>query len=657
MEGSFAALVDLRACLQSEFAAALGKLGEAAAAAEQQAGGAGGAVDDAKAKAQREREERMKAEDEAKLAAMTPAQREKTLEKRRKKAEKAAAKAAKKGGKGGAGGKGGLGIGSGNAQVLQTMAGADKVNAAVLAGLPGALDVFSAAQGGSALERCLQMLETIDSGSTRRVPKIAKGTRDFHPTQMQVREEAFNIIRRVFKLHGAVEIDTPVFELKDTLTGKYGEDSKLIYDLADQGGEILALRYDLTVPFARYLAMHAPGNIKRFHMAKVYRRDNPQLARGRYREFYQCDFDVAGTYHPMVADAEVLCVAVNILSDLPIGGVKVKLNDRRILDTIFEICGCPPEKFRTICSAVDKLDKAPWEEVKVEMLQKGLDEAAADRIGEFVNLTAPSGEPYALLDTLEQRLGDHPKGGPAIAELRILFGYLASMGVLPQISLDMSLARGLDYYTGLIYECVLLDNSLGVGSIAAGGRYDNLVGMFSGQTTPCVGVSIGVERVFAIMERLMADGAASLDATGSKMQVLVASVGTGMLEERMRIAKELWAGGISAEFGMTDSKKLVKQLQDALERQIPYMVIIGAQEIATGVIKVKNMATKEEATVPRSELVEKLLAEGARPVGANAAPPGAAGGNGPSRASLEQFPDEAPVLISATKKFSSINLR
>ena len=152
---------------------------------------------------------------------------------------------------------------------------------------------------------CVKLLEQLSSGGEKRRPKIPKGTRDFAPEQMRIREQVFAAIRRIFKRHGGVEIDTPVFELKEVLTGKYGEDSKLIYDLADQGGELLSLRYDLTVPFARFLAMNSVGNIKRYHIAKVYRRDQPQLNRGRYREFYQCDFDIAGSYSPMVPDAEV----------------------------------------------------------------------------------------------------------------------------------------------------------------------------------------------------------------------------------------------------------------------------------------------------------------------------------------------------------------
>ncbi len=185
---------------------------------------------------------------------------------------------------------------------------------------------------------------------------------------MAIRERAFTIIRGIFKKHGASEIDTPVFELKETLTGKYGEDSKLIYDLEDQGGELLALRYDLTVPFARYCAERGLASIKRFHIAKVYRRDQPQMSKGRFREFYQCDFDIAGTYSPMLPDAEVLSVVCEILTSLEIGGFVLKLNHRKFLDAMIELAGCEKRKFKSICSSIDKLDKEPWEKVRIELI-------------------------------------------------------------------------------------------------------------------------------------------------------------------------------------------------------------------------------------------------------------------------------------------------
>jgi histidyl-tRNA synthetase len=189
------------------------------------------------------------------------------------------------------------------------------------------------------------------------------------PLQMAIKEKAFDTIKGVFKKHGASEIDTPVFELKETLTGKYGEDSKLIYDLEDQGGELLALRYDLTVPFARYMAEHNLPGLRRYHIAKVYRRDQPQMAKGRFREFFQCDFDIAGTYSPMLPDAEVLSVVVDILTSLGIGGFVLKLNHRKFLDAMVELAGCEKRKFKSICSSIDKLDKEPWEKVQKELIQ------------------------------------------------------------------------------------------------------------------------------------------------------------------------------------------------------------------------------------------------------------------------------------------------
>jgi histidyl-tRNA synthetase len=276
----------------------------------------------------------------------------------------------------------------------------------------------------------------------------------------------------------------------------------LIYDLADQGGELLALRYDLTVPFARFLAVNAVGNIKRFHIGKVYRRDQPALSRGRYREFYQCDFDIAGVYGRMVPDSECLAVACEILDSLPIGDFGIKLNHRRLLDAILELCGVPADKFRTICSAVDKLDKEPWSEVRREMVEdKGLTGDVADRIGEFVVL---KGKPWDLYKSLmdEKKFGNHKGAMAAMEDMRILFEYLEAMDKLKFISFDLSLARGLDYYTGVIYEAVCMNGNTQVGSIGGGGRYDNLVSMFqeAGKVTPCVGVSVGIERVFTLME-------------------------------------------------------------------------------------------------------------------------------------------------------------
>lgn len=416
------------------------------------------------------------------FAGVAEAQKNKILKKR---AEKEAKAAKKRAAKNKATGDTGVSIFGAGSMVIVNV-------------ISSSTDILSSAN----IDKMEEAIGNLLSGGVQRKPKIAKGTRDYLPDQMMIRDQAFQIIRRVFKSHGAVEIDTPVFELKDTLTGKYGEDSKLIYDLADQGGELLALRYDLTVPFARFLSLNAVGNIKRFHIGKVYRRDQPQLSKGRYREFYQCDFDIAGTYGRMVPDSECLCVASEILASLPIGDFGIKLNHRRLLDAILDLSGVPADKFRIICSAVDKLDKEPWSEVKREMVEdKGLSPEVADKIGIFV---VQKGEPWEMYNSLIANavFGKHKGALDALEDLRILFEYLEAMGKLQYISFDLSLARGLDYYTGVIYEAVCMNGNTQVGSIGGGGRYDNLVSMFqeAGKVTPCVGVSVGIERVFTLME-------------------------------------------------------------------------------------------------------------------------------------------------------------
>lgn len=424
------------------------------------------------------------------------------------------------------------------------------------------------------------------------VLKVPKGTCDHGPFEMAVREHVFNVITKCFKRHGAVTISTPVFELKETLTGKYGEDSKLIYDLADQGGEICSLRYDLTVPFARYVALNKLRTIKRYHVGRVYRRDQPSRQRGRLREFYQCDFDIAGEYPTMIPDAEVLKVLTEILDQVEVGEYQIRLSHRKLLDGVFEVCGVPEEKFRPICSAVDKLDKMTWEEVKKEMVvEKGLDASIADKIYAFVSLRAA---PQALLEKLETEklCGDNKNCMHALQDLRTLFVYLECYGVLDRVVFDMSLARGLDYYTGIIYEASLRQDGVRVGSIAGGGRYDDLVGMFCGRKVPAVGVSIGIERIFAILEEKMKKQGIKTNPT----QVLVCSI-DGYLTERMKLCKELWDANIPAELVMKTKPNLKVQLSYCEQNQIRWAIIFGESEFKEGRLQLKDMKASRDAQV------------------------------------------------------------
>ena len=425
-------------------------------------------------------------------------------------------------------------------------------------------------------------------------------------------------------------VDRPVFELKEILAGKYGEDSKLIYDLADQGGEICSLRYDLTVPFARWLAMNSNiQSIKRYHIAKVYRRDQPAMAKGRMREFYQCDFDIAGSYDSMLPDAEIMRITCEIFEALGWKGrYTIKLNHRKILDGIFEVCGVPADKIRAISSAVDKLDKSPWEEVRREMTEdKGLDGEVADKIGEYVVLKGGRD----ILEKLrsDEKLVANGSAKQGLEDIELLFGYLESFEVLDRISFDMSLARGLDYYTGVIYEVVTEgsapqtsegqklqqagkkakkvpegeedrsnDPTIGVGSVAAGGRYDNLVGMFSGkQQVPWVGISFGVERIFSITKQRLAADTSSAPIRSNEVDVYVMAFGgkgfDGLLKQRMQVARKLWDAGIKAEFSWKVKPKLPAQFKAAEINGVPFAVILGDEELAAGNCRIKELGLPE----------------------------------------------------------------
>ncbi|KAI1318476.1 hypothetical protein F5Y16DRAFT_391909 [Xylariaceae sp. FL0255] len=444
--------------------------------------------------------------------------------------------------------------------------------------------------------------------------KLPKGTRDWVGADIEIRDSIFKAAADAFTRHGGVALDTPVFELKDILAGKYGEDSKLIYELADQGGEDLALRYDLTVPFARYLAMNSIQSIKRYHIAKVYRRDQPAIARGRMREFYQCDFDIAGQFDPMLPDATILRIMNEVFTSLNLAqDVTVKLNHRKILDGLFSVAGVPDDKIRTISSAVDKLDKLSPEEVKKEMIEKGLDGAVADHILDWTKYSGSILETIEIIKKDEKMMANEQiKQG--IAEMALLHEYLDAFSIANTVSFDLSLARGLDYYTGLIYEAVIeigdkeRSAETRVGSIAAGGRYDNLVGMYGNKQIPCVGISFGVDRIFTILKARYEKE--KLAPRGSDVFIMAFGGKNGLLIERMKIATQLWDAGIKADFSFKVKPKLPQQFKAAETGNIPLAVIIGEDELKDGLVKVKVMGLPDGHPMKEGRLVKQaVLAE------------------------------------------------
>lgn len=384
------------------------------------------------------------------------------------------------------------------------------------------------------------------------------------------------------------------------------------------------MRYDLTVPFARWLAMNRNvKHIRRYQIAKVYRRDQPAIARGRLREFYQCDFDIAGVYDPMIPDAEILRVVVEAFKALELEDITIKLNHRLILNGLFAVAGVPVEKTRLISSAVDKLDKATWADVKKEMVEKGISDEVADRIGEYVRR---SGEMREMIKLLKSDSGlceenDNIKAG--LDDMELLVSYLDAMGIVDKVSFDLSLARGLDYYSGLIYEVVIPTTAatitstsqqkkqpIQVGSIAAGGRYDNLVGMYGKHPIPCVGLSFGVDRIFTILDaRRNKENSSDSNGLINETDVYIIAAGGpgdgGFLLERMAVARQLWDAGIRTEFSAKVKPKLPPQFKAA--KRVPLSIILGRDELAAGKVTLKDAraANKEAAQKDRGQLVSR----------------------------------------------------
>uniref|UniRef100_T1K9N3 histidine--tRNA ligase n=2 Tax=Tetranychus urticae TaxID=32264 RepID=T1K9N3_TETUR len=338
----------------------------------------------------------------------------------------------------------------------------------------------------------------------------------------------------------------------------------------------------------------------RYSINAVYRRDNPSITKGRFREFYQCDFDIAGKFEPIEPDSRCLKVLCEVLNELDLKSFIIKVNHRLLLNGMFAVAGVPEEKFKTICSSIDKLGKLTWEEIKQEMCKdKGLAESVADQIGEMIKY---HGSIEMLNELLSSDLGKNVNAKKGLEELKILYNLCKNSGIEGKIEFDLSLARGLDYYTGVIYEAVLQDDGLEVGSIAAGGRYDGLVGLLSADKhdVPCVGVSVGIERILAIIEKRF-----SVEPS-MEVECFVISIGKGMVEERLKIIRELDDAQISVDHLDKANPKLLPQIQAAEEKNIPYIVMLGENELKDGIVKIRDVKTRAETPIERAKLVEEL---------------------------------------------------
>jgi histidyl-tRNA synthetase len=425
-------------------------------------------------------------------------------------------------------------------------------------------------------------------------PRTLRGFRDFLPEVMLVRERLMEVARRVFRSYGFSPIDTPALEYAEILTGKGGEESdKQLFRFKDSGDRDVALRFDLTVPLARFTAQHSAElgtPFKRYHIAPVWRGENTQ--RGRYREFVQCDFDTIGT-ESNAADIETLLVIHDLLIGLGFERFKIRVNNRLILNGVLNSLGLT-DKTVGVLRAIDKLPKIGEDAVAAEMV---------DRVGtttEQARQVLSTVGPRTDLDFLAATFAENESVMLGVSRLRQLFSSAATAGIpADRIELDISIARGLDYYTGTIYETFLTDLPT-IGSICSGGRYDNLAGLFTKERLPGVGASLGLDRLLAAMEELKLLGTEATPAP-----VLMTQFDAERLGDYLRVARVLRAAGINTEV-FPDTKKLGKQLQYADRKGFRVALIAGSDEFARGVWQIKNLKDGTSSTIPESELVDAL---------------------------------------------------
>ena len=442
-------------------------------------------------------------------------------------------------------------------------------------------------------------------------PSIPKGTRDFSPMEMMRRQYIFDTVKRVFRTYGFAPLETPAMENLSTLLGKYGDEGdKLLFKILNSGEYAAGLsddevrqaskicekglRYDLTVPFARYVVQHQ-GELtfpfKRYQIQPVWRADRPQ--KGRYREFYQCDVDVIGT-RSLLCEVELVEIVERVFKTLGIR-VALKMNNRKILFGIAEAIG-HADKMMDITVAIDKLEKIGLDNVKAELRERGLSQEAVDRLQPILEL---SGDNHQKLNQLREVLASSETGLKGIDEMEILFGHVERLGIDLRVELDLSLARGLNYYTGAIFEVKALD--FAIGSICGGGRYDNLTGIFGLPDVSGVGISFGADRIYDVMSGLNLFP----EDVDCSTRVLFANLGADEEAASLKLLAELRQAGITAEI-YPENGKMKKQMEYANRRAIPYVVIIGSRELEARSATVKDMRSGEQNEVAFDKITEFL---------------------------------------------------
>lgn len=432
----------------------------------------------------------------------------------------------------------------------------------------------------------------------------ARGMRDFLPADMRRRQWVIRCVQAVFERYGFEPLETPALERIETLTGKYGEEGdRLLFRVLKRGeggarGEAdMGMRYDLTVPLARVMATHRdlPVPFRRYQLQPVWRADRPQ--RGRFREFLQCDVDTVGTVSP-VADAECLAVVHDALVALGFEAFRIRVNHREILRAMVERMGVPTLEGHVLV-ALDKLDKVGRDGVHRELLERGVPAPAAAELWRLLERVGPELDSTAALDALAAELSQ--AGQQAADNLRAVLDHAASLGVpVTHLRFDPTLARGLDYYTGAVFETVVLEPD--IGSISGGGRYDDLVGMFAGRPLPSVGVSLGIERILVVMDEL-----GMFPAVSSTVQAMVVALGDEELPAALEAAAVLRAAGIAVQTA-PEPLRFKKIMREVGRSGAPWLVLVGADERAGGLVALRDTATREQLLVSPEQAAERIVA-------------------------------------------------
>ncbi len=442
----------------------------------------------------------------------------------------------------------------------------------------------------------VEQVKTLASPVKARKPQILKGFRDHLPRQMILRQRMMAIVREVFERHGFEPLDTPAIEYLEVLSGKAGENEKLMYHFSDQGDRAVGLRYDLTVPLARVVAMHQNELVlpfKRYHIAPVWRSEKPQ--RGRFREFWQCDADIVGS-PSMLADAQVAAVMIDALSAIGLPSFTIRINHRKLLESLARAAGVPDAQAVGVYRVIDKLDKIGSAAVGAELDGSGIPASASARVLDLVGRT---GEPGDVLAGLREELVEIPGATLAVDELSELFRYLRELQVpSDRYTLDLALARGLDYYTGPVFEATVEEPQ--VGSVAGAGRYDGLVGTFLGRSVPATGMSLGLERIIEVVEQFNL-----LPIRSSVADVFVPAF-PDAIEAAARITGVLRGAGLRVDQSVQPQRSVGDQLKYAGRKEISIAVIVGTSEAAAGVCNVKNLCTGVQETCPWERVVDQV---------------------------------------------------